>query len=98
MSLAGSGSAAWLPEPSRADDTYANQGELLSDWLKRSTVPRAREARRFLNENLAKVPQDHQLGLYRALHERWHSALSGLIVARTLQLLGGDIEAEPEIL
>jgi hypothetical protein len=31
MTLAGSGSAAWLPEPSRADDTYANQGELLSD-------------------------------------------------------------------
>jgi hypothetical protein len=35
--------------------------------------PRARETRRFLNENLAKVPQDHQLVLYRALHERWHS-------------------------
>ena len=34
--------------------------------------------------------------LYRALHERWHSAFSELIVARTLQLLGGDIEAEPE--
>ena len=34
--------------------------------------------------------------LHRALHERWHSAFSELIVARTLQLLGGDIEAEPE--
>jgi hypothetical protein len=73
MTLAGSSSAAWFPEPSRADDTYANRGELVTDWLKRSTVPRAREARRFLNENLAKVPQDHQLVLYRALHERWHS-------------------------
>jgi hypothetical protein len=34
--------------------------------------------------------------LYRALHERWDSAFSELIVARTLQLLGGAIEAEPE--
>jgi hypothetical protein len=33
--------------------------------------------------------------LYRALHERWHSAFSELIVARTLQLLGGAVEAEP---
>jgi hypothetical protein len=96
MTLAGSGSAAWFPEPSRADDTYANRGELVTDWLKRSTLPRAKEIRRFLNENLAKIPQDHQLVLYRALHERWHSALPELIVARTLQLLGGTIEAEPE--
>jgi hypothetical protein len=95
MTVAGSSSAAWFPEPSRADDTYANRGELVTDWLKRSTVPRAREVRRFLNENLAKIPQDHQLVLYRALNERWHSAVPELIVARTLQLLG-DIEAEPE--
>jgi hypothetical protein len=92
MTVAGRDSAAWFPEPSRADDTYANRGELLTDWLKRSTAPRAREIRRFLNENLAKVPQDHQLVLYRALHERWHSAFSELIVARTLQLLGGAVE------
>jgi hypothetical protein len=96
MTLAGSSSAAWFPEPSRADDTYANRGELVTDWLKRSTLPRAKEIRRFLNENLAKIPQDHQLVLYRALHERWHSAFPELIVARTLQLLGGTIEAEPE--
>ena len=88
MTVAGSGSAAWLPEPSRADDTYANRGELVTDWLKRSTVPRARKVRRFLNENIAKVPQNHQLVLYLALHERWHSAFSELIVARTLELLG----------
>src|SRR5215210_2069496 len=96
MTAAGSGSAAWFSEPSLADDTYANRGELATDGLKRSTIPRAREIRRFLNENLAKIPQDHQLVLYRALHERWHSALSELIVARTLQLLGGTIEVEPE--
>jgi hypothetical protein len=97
MTLAGSDSAAWFPERSRADDTYANRGQLVTDWLKRSTFPRgAREVRRFLNKNLAKIPQEHQLVLYRALHEQWQSAFSELIVARTLQLLGGDIEAEPE--
>jgi hypothetical protein len=96
MTVAGSDSAAWFPEPSQADETYANRGVLVTDWLKRATVQRAREVRRFLNENLAKIPQDHQLVLYRSLHERWHSALSELIVARILQLLGGDIEAEPE--
>ena len=96
MTVAGSDSATWFSEPSRAYHTFANRGELVTDWLKRSTVPRAREARRFLNENLAKVPQDHQLVLYRALHVRWDSAFSELIVARTLQLLGGDIEAESE--
>ena len=95
MTVAGSGSAAWFPEPSRADDSYANRGELVTEWLKRSTLPRAREVRRFLNENLAKVPQDHQLVLYRATHERWDSAFSELIVASILQLLGGDIEAKP---
>jgi hypothetical protein len=96
MTVAVRDSVAWFPEPSRADDTYAKRGELVTDWLKRSTLPRAREVRRFLNENLAKVPHDHQLVLYQALHERWHSAFSELIMARTLQLLGGDIEAEPE--
>jgi hypothetical protein len=96
MTVAGSSSAAWFPEPSLADDTYASRGELVTDWLKRSTVQRARDARRFLTENLAKVTQDHQLVLYRALHERWHSAFPELIVASTLQLLGGDIEAEPQ--
>jgi hypothetical protein len=49
-----------------------------------------------LNQNLAKIPQDHQLVLCRSLHERWHSAFSELIVVRTLQMLGGDIETEPE--
>ncbi len=57
--LADDGSTIWFPEPSRVDDTYAYRGEPPTDWLKRSTVSRAREARRFLNENLAKIPQAH---------------------------------------
>jgi hypothetical protein len=85
----------WFPEPSRIDGTAANRGELTTDWLNRSTHPRAREARRFLNENLHALPLEHRAALYRALHERWHSAFFELIVGRTLQILGAAIEVEP---
>jgi hypothetical protein len=95
MTVAGDSSAAWFPEPSRTDNTYANRGEPTTDWLRRSTVPRARGARRFLNENHSKIPSDHQHILYCALHERWGSAYFELIVARTLQVLGAEIEIEP---
>jgi hypothetical protein len=85
----------WFPEPSRADDSAANRGELTTDWLKRSTHPRAKATRRFLNENLSALPPEHQDVLYRMLHERWHSAFFELIVGRTLQVLGATIEVEP---
>ena len=62
MTVAGSGSAAWFPEPSRADDTYANRGELVTDWLKRSTVPRAREVRRFLTYRFGPPPASGSAG------------------------------------
>lgn len=86
----------WFPEPPRTDDTHARRGELTTDYLKRSTVSRAKECRRFLNENLAMLPVEHQAALHRALHDRWHSAFFELIVARTLQVLGADIEVEPD--
>lgn len=85
----------WLAESNRADDTYLRRGEPITDWLKRATVPRAKECRRFLNENLSSLPRGHQRVLYRALHDRWHSAFFELIVARTLQVLGTDIDVEP---
>lgn len=86
---------AWFEEPSLSDSTYAERGEPTTDWLKRSTVPRAREGRRFLNENLMNLPAEHQLAMYRALHDRWPSAFFEMIVARTLQVLGAEIEVEP---
>src|SRR5215207_3604421 len=81
----------WFPEPSRSDDSAANRGEPTTDWLQRSTHPRAKAARRFLNENLSALPSEHQGVLYRMLHERWHSAFFELIVGRTLQVLGATI-------
>jgi hypothetical protein len=85
----------WFPEPSPVDDSAANRGEPTTDWLKRSTHPRAQATRRFLNENLSALPSEHQDVLYRMLHERWHSALFELIVGRTSQVLGATIEVEP---
>ena len=85
----------WFPEPSCADDSAAYRGEPTTDWLKRSTQPRAEDARRFLNENLSALPWEHRGTLYRMLHERWHSTFFELIVGRTLQALGATIEVEP---
>ncbi len=92
---AGEDWATWFPEPACADDTAANRGEPTTDWLGRSTHPRAIAARRFLNENLRALPQEHRAALYRALHDRWDSAFFELIVGRTLQVLGAAIEVEP---
>ena len=85
----------WFPEPTEIDDTPAYRGESTTDWLARSTSPRAREARRFLNENLSAFPESGRDAMYRALHVRERSALFELIVARTLQVLGAEIEVEP---
>lgn len=92
---AGEDRATWFPEPAHADDTAANRGEPTTEWLKRSTHPRAIAARRFLNENLRALPPEHRADLYRALHDRWGSAFFELIVGRTLQALGATIEIEP---
>jgi hypothetical protein len=86
----------WFPAPAYTDDTYARRGEPTTLWLQRSTVVRAVAWRRFLNENLSVLPRAHQSVLYQALHDRWHSAFFELIVARTLQVLGADIEVEPD--
>ena len=85
----------WFPEPPRADDSWGRHGEALTSWAERSTLPRARATRRFLNENLLALPKEQQPGLYRALHDRWPSAFFELIAARTLQVLGASIEIEP---
>jgi hypothetical protein len=87
--------SVWFPEPLRADDSRGQRGEPFTTWVERSTLPRARAARRFLNENLHALPKEHQAALCRALHDRWSSAFFELIVARTLQVLGASIEVEP---
>ncbi len=87
----------WLPEPAAPDPTYSpNTGppEPLTRWLARSTVPRARALRRFLNENLALVPEQLQRSVYRRLEKQSRSAVFELVVARTLQVMGASIQVE----
>jgi hypothetical protein len=85
----------WFSEPSQADDSWGQRGESTTSWAERSTLPRARATRRFLNENLSALPEEYQVAFHRALHDRWPSAFFELIVARTLQVLGASIEVEP---
>src|SRR4051812_28147195 len=89
-------SSVWLTGPTSTDDSYANRGEHTLDWLARSTLPRAKECRRFLNDNLALLPEDMQEALHKALRHRWHSAFFELLVARILQELGAALTAEAE--
>src|SRR5205823_14110387 len=43
----------FFPEPAVDDPTWAKAREGIARWLERSTLPRARAFRQFLNQNLA---------------------------------------------
>lgn len=85
----------WFAEPLIDDPTYARRDESTTDWLRRSTVARARESRRFLNYHVNALPAAWQPILVRDLETRWRSAFFELIVARSLQLLGASLVVEP---
>lgn len=84
----------WFPEPFEPDDSWGREGEGVLPWLLRSTLPRARAAREFMNINLSALPRPLAEKLRRDLECRWQSAFFELIVARTLQSLGGAIKSE----
>jgi hypothetical protein len=86
--------STWLPEPSVPDDTYAHRGEHALDWLSRSTIARAKECRRFLNEHLSKLPAENQSSILHDLRHKWHSTFFELIVACLLQELGASLVIE----
>jgi hypothetical protein len=81
-------------EPEELDDTWAPDEESVVSWLERSTLPRAKNIRQFLNELLAAIPTDLQGQFQDNLRHRWNSAFFELVVARTIQLLGGQFEVE----
>jgi hypothetical protein len=85
---------AWFPEPSLVDDTYKRRGEDTVTWLARSTIARARECRRFLNEHISKLPTECQEKVVHDLRNRWHSAFFELLTARILQELGASLRFE----
>lgn len=88
----------WFPEPRVEDPTYARRMERTTEWLRRSTVSRAAEYRRFLNNALNMLPDEAQGNIYNALIHRWGSAFFELIAARTLQVLGATITIEESLL
>jgi len=90
--------AVWFPEPAEEDDSIARHGEGTYGWLSRSTSARAKDCRRFLNENVNRVPRNWQTKLHNDFRTReWSSVFFELIVARILELLGGSIEVEVPI-
>jgi hypothetical protein len=87
---------SWLIEPTVPDDTLARRGEHTLDWLARSTHPRAKEVRRFLNESLSVLPANADSIFLRAFRERWASSLFEIIVYRMLHVIGASIQIEEE--
>ncbi|MBL7645749.1 MAG: hypothetical protein JNK74_06095 [Candidatus Hydrogenedentes bacterium] len=87
----------WFPEPNALDDSALRRGEDPVQYLARSTRHRARETRRFLNENISMLPAEAQKGTYDALCSRYFSAFFELIVGRTLQTVGATIEVEKQL-
>jgi hypothetical protein len=88
----------WFPKPETPDATYRELGEGTVSWLRRSTLPLADDCREFLNRNLSVLPDSCREGIFKHLrHERHHrDGFFELVVARTLQELGAEIECEPE--
>ncbi|MDP9317238.1 MAG: hypothetical protein M3R24_41350 [Chloroflexota bacterium] len=84
----------WFPEPDVIDDTWGTHGETFLSWLSRSTLTRAKAARQFLNYNISQLPATWRDQLYHDLNHRWNSAFFELVVARTLQALGADLQIE----
>ena len=84
----------WLSEPTLADSTPARRDESTLGWLARSTHLRAQAAREFLRFNLAQLPASWRARLCCELETRWDSAMFELVVARTLQALGAELEVE----
>ena len=75
----------YFPEPPERDDSWGRDDELQADWLRRSTLPRARSLREALNENLAHFPPEHAKGLAKKLRADWKSHYFELLVGRWLQ-------------
>jgi hypothetical protein len=74
----------------------ARHGESVPEWLQRSTHPRAAKVRRFLNRNIACLPECARVSFCLALKKEpvWERALFELVVARTLQLIGASLRFE----
>lgn len=85
----------YFPEPSRPDETWPGWDETAVEWFRRSSQPRARAVREFLNRNLAYFPTKHAKSLPPKLNQDWQSFFFEIVVGRYLQVLGAEVEHEP---
>jgi hypothetical protein len=98
MVMTNNGGKLWFAEPTAVDDSFARDDETTFDWISRATSEKGILSRRFLNENLGKVPATWQSKLYNDFRTRdWHTVFFELIVGRTLQILGAAIEVEQPV-
>jgi hypothetical protein len=85
----------YFPEPTLADETWPGWDETAVEWLMRSTQPRARAVRKFLNTSLRCFTPARAKRLAKKLNEDWQSFFFEIVVGRYLQVLGAEVEPEP---
>ena len=85
----------YFPEPTTADESWLEWDETMAEWLTRSSEPRARSLRDFLNKSLACFTRARAETLAKKLSQDWHSYFFELVVGRYLQILGAELVAEP---
>jgi hypothetical protein len=85
----------YFPEPTIPDESWSVWDETMVEWLTRSSHPRARAVREFINRSLSCFPPKYANSLSKKLLGDFQSHLFEVIVGRYLQVLGADIEPEP---
>jgi hypothetical protein len=85
----------YFPEPTSPDESWAGWDETAVEWFTRSTQPRARAVREFLNRSLECFPPKHAKSLAKRLNQDWQSFFFEIVVGRYLQVLGAEVEPEP---
>lgn len=88
-------SRPFFPEPAEVDETWPGWDETAVDWFLRSTQPRAKAVRDFLNKSLGFFADGHARGLVGKLRHDWQSFFFEIVVGRYLQVLGAEVEPEP---
>lgn len=85
----------YFPEPTTRDETWPGWDETAVEWFTRSTQPRARAVRGFLNRSLAHFRPKHAKSLAKKLNQDWQAHFFEIGVGRYLQVLGAEVEPEP---
>lgn len=86
----------YFPEPPSPDESWQEWDETAVQWLTRSTQPRARAIREFLNVNLGYFSPKDAKSLAQRLNQDWQSFFFEIVVGRYLQVLGAEVEYEPD--